>query len=356
MMAILKKEFLVFFRNIGLVIFILYAFLPEVYVAGNGIKVTPRNVSVGYVSYTNSKIVEDIITSLRKPEFQTPVFFKNEKALKQKIFNREIMIGLVFNNEFVKNIQKGKPAKLQVLVDATAAAQAQISVIYLQNILLKFAKLNMPVKINIVKLFNPNSNEKWFLSVSEMLSVVTLVGVILVAAVFVREKEKGTWDIMLLMPVNSKVVIFSKIFSQIVILLVGVFLSVGIVVFGIFDTPINGHLWHFFLATFLFAFSIGGIALVIAAVSRSVLEVGQLSLIVMMPLIFLSGTWTPIEAMAKPIQFLSVFSPLRYYIEATQAIFFKGAGLDIIANDLISMSLIGVVLFYIGYRKIGRLF
>ena len=76
----------------------------------------------------------------------------------------------------------------------------------------------------------------------------------------------------------------------------------------------------------------------------------------MMPLIFLSGTWTPIEAMAKPIQFLSIFSPLRYYIQATQAIFFKGATLDIIANDLISMSLIGIVLFYIGYRKIGRLF
>ena len=354
--AILKKEFLVFFRNVGLVVFILYSFLPEVYVAGNGIKVTPQNVSVGYVNYTNSKIVQDIITSLKKPQFQTPILFTNEKELKQKIFNREIMIGIVFDKEFVRNIQNGKIAKLQVLVDATAAAQAQVSLVYLQNILMKFEKLNMPVEVKIVKLFNPNSNEKWFMSVTELLSVITLIGVILVAAVFVREKEKGTWDIMLLMPVDAKVLIFAKIFSQIVVLMVGVFLSVGIVVFGIFDTPINGNLWHFFLATFLFSFSIGGIALVIAAVSRSVLEVGQLSLIVMMPLIFLSGTWTPIEAMAKPIQFLSIFSPLRYYIEATQAIFFKGATLDIIASDLISMSLIGIVLFYIGYRKIGRLF
>ena len=356
MISILKKEFLVFFRNIGLVIFILYAFLPEVYVAGNGIKVTPQNVSVGYVNYTNSKIVLDIITSLKHPQFQTPIFFKNEKELKQKIFNREIMVGIVFDKEFVKNIQSGKKAKLQVLIDSTAAAQAQVTLIYLQNILMKFEKLNIPIKIKIIKLFNPNSNEKWFMGITELLSVITLIGVILVAAVFVREKEKGTWDIMLLMPVDAKILIFSKIFSQIIILMVGVFLSVGIVVFGIFNTPINGHLWHFFLATFLFSFSIGGIALVIAAVSNSVLQVGQLSLIIMMPLIFLSGTWTPIEAMAKPIQFLSIFSPLRYYIEASQAIFFKGAGLGIIAKDLIIMSLIGIVLFYIGYRKIGRLF
>ena len=354
--AILKKEFLVFFRNIGLVIFILYAFLPEVFVAGEGIKVTPQNVRVGYVSYTNSKIVEDIITSLKKPQFQTPLFFTNEKELKQKIFNREIMLGIVFNKEFVKNIQQKKRAKLQVLKDSTAAAQAEVSLIYLQNILMKFETLKIPLKVNIIKLFNPNSNTKWFMSISELLSVTTLIGVILVAAVFVREKEKETWDIMLLMPVSSKILIFAKIFSQILILLVGVFLSVGIVIFGIFNTPLNGHLWHFFLATFLFSFAIGGIALVIAALSNSVLEVGQLSLIVMMPLIFLSGTWTPIEAMAKPIKFLSVFSPLRYYIEATQEIFFKGAGLDIIMPDLINMSLIGLVLFYIGYKKIGRLF
>ena len=354
--AILKKEFLVFFRNIGLLVFILYAFLPEVFVAGEGVKVTPRNVSVGYVSYANSKIVEDILTSLKKPEFQTPKLFTNEKALKQKIYNREIMVGIVFDSGFIKNIQSGKKAKLQVLIDSTAAAQAEVTLIYLQNILMKFEKLNIPVKVDIIKLFNPNSNTKWFMSITELLSVITLIGVILVAAVFVREKEKGTWDIMLLMPVDSKILIFTKIFSQIVILLTGTFLSVGIVVFGIFDTPINGHLWHFFLATFLFSFAIGGIALVIAAVSNSVLQVGQLSLIVMMPLIFLSGTWTPIEAMAKPIQFLSVFSPLRYYIEATQAIFFKGAGFDIISKDLLSMSLIGFVLFYFGYKKIGRLF
>ena len=221
--AILKKEFLVFFRNVGLVVFILYAFLPEVYVAGNGIKVTPQNVSVGYVSYTNSKIVQDIITSLRKPQFQTPILFTNEKELKQKIFNREIMIGLVFDKEFVRNIQNEKKAKLQVLVDATAAAQAQVSLVYLQNILMKFEKLNMPVEVKIVKLFNPNSNEKWFMSITELLSVITLIGVILVAAVFVREKEKGTWDIMLLMPVDAKILIFTKIFSQIVVLMVGVF-------------------------------------------------------------------------------------------------------------------------------------
>ena len=354
--AILKKEFLVFFRNIGLVIFILYAFLPEVFVAGEGIKVTPQNVSVGYVSYSNSKIVEEIITSLRKPQFQTPVLFTNEKDLKKKIFNREIMVGIVFDKEFVKSIQNGKSAKLQILIDSTAAAQAEVSLIYLQNILMKFEALNVPVKITILKLFNPNSNTKWFMSLTELLSVITLIGVILVAAVFVREKEKGTWDIMLLMPVDAKILIFAKIFSQVLILLVGVFLSVGIIVFGVFDTPINGDLWHFFLATFLFSFAIGGIALVIAAVSNSVLEVGQLSLIVMMPLIFLSGTWTPIEAMAKPIQFLSNFSPLRYYIEASQAIFFKGASFDIIAPDLFMMSLIGLVLFYFGYRKIGRLF
>ena len=355
--AILKKEFLVFFRNIGLVIFILYAFTLDIYIAGKGIKVTPRNVSIGYVNEADNLIVNKIVSSFHKPEFKKPKMFLSEKELKKAIYNREIMVGLIFNKEFVKNFLSKKEAKLQVLIDSTASAQAEITLIYLQNILMKLeSNIKLPVKINIIKLFNPNSNTKWFMSLSELMSVITMLGLILIAVVFVREKEDGTWDIMLLMPVRGSVIIFSKILSQVLILMAGITISIGIVVFGIFDTPINGNLFDFYLISFLFAFAIGGIALVIASISKTVLEVGHFTIVIMLPLIFLSGAWTPINSMHPAIQFLSYFSPLRYYIEATQDIFFRGSNFFDLLPYFGAELLIAVVLFYIGYKKIGRLF
>jgi len=77
---------------------------------------------------------------------------------------------------------------------------------------------------------------------------------------------------------------------------------------------------------------------------------------VMMPLIFLSGAWTPISSMAPWLQKLSIISPVRYYIEASESIFFRGSSFYDLLPDFIALLVIGVVLFYIGYRKIGNLF
>ena len=357
MSAILKKEFLVFFRNLGLVIFILYAFTLDIYIAGKGIKVTPRNVSIGYVNEADDVIVNKIISSFHKPQFKKPKIFLSEKSLKRAIYNRKIMVGIIFDKYFVNNLLNKREAKIQVLIDSTAAAQADVTLIYLQNILAKLQNnAKLPAKINIIKLFNPNFNTKWFMGLSELMSVITMLGLVLIAVVFVREKENGTWDIMLLMPVRGSLIIFSKILSQVLILMAGITMSLGLVMLGIFNAPVNGNLFDFYLISFLFSFAIGGIALVIAAVSKTILQVGHLTIVIMLPLIFLSGAWTPLNSMQPFIQFLSYFSPLRYYIEATQDIFFRGSGFFDLLPYFGAELLIAVVLFYIGYKKIGRLF
>ena len=357
MSAILKKEFLIFFRNIGLVIFVLYSFTMDIYIAGKGIKVTPRHVSIGYVNEADIALVNKIISHFHPPQFKKPKLFLSEKALKNAIYNKEIMVGIVFNKEFVNNLLSDKTAKLQVLIDSTAAAQAEVTLIYIQNILLKFEHhLKTPASIDIIKLFNPNANTRWFMSLSELMSDITMLGLILIAVVFVREKENGTWDIMLLMPVKGSLIIFAKILSQVLILMAGITIAVGLIVFGAFNTPINGNILNFYLISFLFSFAIGGIALVIASISKTILEVAHLTIVIMLPLIFLSGAWTPISAMSPFIQFLSYFSPLRYYIQATQDIFFRGSGFMDLLPYFGAEFLIAVILFYIGYRKIGRLF
>jgi len=194
------------------------------------------------------------------------------------------------------------------------------------------------------------------MSLSELLSMITLLTVILTAIVFVKEKENGTWDIMLLMPVNPKIIILAKSFSQIIIIMIGTFISVGIVLFKGFNVPINGSLFNFFLLTLFYTFTSAGIGLFIAAIAKTVMQVAQFSIVIMMPILFLSGAWTPIYAMNPILKALSIFSPLRYYIEGSQSIFFRGTGFIDLLPYFGGVLILGIILYTIGFKKIGRLF
>ncbi len=354
--VIFNKELLSFLRSYGLVLVVLYSFTIDVYIAGEGIRVKPQNVSVGYVDYSNGVLSQKILSSFHAPEFLKPKRFNSQEALSKAIFNKEIVVGLIFENDFEKNYRLKRDCQIDVLLDSTAAATAFTTLSYLQNIVLNFSSLNFPIEIKTHKLFNQNSDNRYFLSLSELLSVITLLIVILTAVVFVKEKEDGTWDIMLLTPIDSKLIILAKSLSQVFIVLMGIILSLGFVVLKAFDTPLNGSFFAFMLLSFFYALTSGGIGLFIAAISKNVMQVAQLSIIIMMPIIFLSGAWTPIYAMHPILQFLSLFSPLRYYIEATESIFFRGTDFFDLWPYFAGVLGLGAVVYIFGFRKIGRLF
>ncbi|BCD68528.1 ABC transporter permease [Nitratiruptor sp. YY09-18] len=350
------KEILTFLRIPLLVLAVLYFFTLDVYIAGAGIAVKPRNVTIGYVDYTGGGVSQKILSHFHTPEFKKPKAFLNERNLRKAIFNKDIMVGIIFDREFAKNYAQGKKATINVLLDSTAAAQSFITLSYLQNIILEFQKLHLPVELKTHKLFNQNADTHMFISLAELLSVITLLSVILTAMVFVKEKEDGTWDLMLLMPVDAKIIILAKSLSQVVINLIGTIISVGFVILWAFDTPMNGSFWAFVLLSFFYILSSAGIGLFIAAVARDIMQVAQLAILIMMPIIFLSGAWTPIYAMHPILQKLSLFSPLRYYIEGAESIFFRGTSFVDLWPYFAGVMLLGILLYYYGFKKIGKLF
>ena len=356
LIVVIGKELLVFLRSAGLMVALLYSFTADIYIAGAGIQIKPRNVKVGYVDNTAGGLSLKILSHLHKPEFLPPRRFNSQRHLSNAIFNKEILVGIIFDQDFEKNYREGKSSQLNILLDSTAASQAFTTLVYLQNILSDFSKITLPLEIKSHKLFNQNADNQSFMALTEMLSVITLLTVILTAVVFVKEKEDGTWDIMLLMPVNPKIIILAKSLSQVLIVMGGVILSLGFVILNAFDTPLNGSFWAFMLLTFLYSLSSAGIGLFVAAVSKNVMQVAQLSIIIMMPLIFLSGAWTPIYAMHPVMQWLSILSPLRYYIEGSESIFYRGTDFMDLWQYFSGVLILGITLYWYGFRKIGRLF
>ena len=354
--SIVGKELLGFIRSWQLVFVVLYAFSVEVYIAGSGIEINPRNVEVGYVDYTGGGMSQKILSHLHGPEFSPPRRFASQEELSRAIFDKEIIVGMIFNPDFEKKWYRAESPQLDVLLDATAASQAYTTLSYLQNITLSFSNVRVPLEIKTHKLFNPNGDNHTFMAVTELLSITTMLSVILTAVVFVREKEQGTWDIMLLMPIDPRLIILAKTISQVLIVMCGIVISLGFVVLGAFETPMNGSFFAFMALSFLFAFASAGIGMFVAAVARDVMQVAQLSVVIMMPIIFLSGAWTPIYAMHPVLQFLSYASPLRYYIEGSESIFFRGTAWYDLWPYFLGVTAVGGGMYWIGFRKIGRLF
>ncbi len=354
--TILFKELFSFFRSFGLVFIVIYFFTVEVYVAGSGIETEAKNVAIGIVDKSAGGISKKIALNLHKPEFQAPKFFKSQKSLSNAIYNKEIMIGLIFDDDFERNYYTKHSPQINILLDTTTATQSLMALSYLQNIVSDFNEINIPITLKTHKLFNENAESSLFMSLSELLSITTLLTVVLSAIVFVKEKERGTWDIMLLMPVNSKIIILAKSLSQIIIIMIGVTISVGIVLFAIFHVPLNGSIFYFFLLTFFYVATTTGIGLFIASVSSTVMQIAQLSILIMMPIIFLSGAWTPVYAMHPALEALSLISPLRYYIEGSESIFFRGSGFVDLLPYFGGVLIVGVFLYWFGFRKIGKLF
>ncbi len=353
---VFSKEIISFMRSIALVAVILYSFTADIYIAGAGMQIRPRNVAIGYVDNSGGGISQKILSHFHQPEFINPKAFTSQQALSDAIFNKEILVGLIFSSNFEKAYVNGHNTKLDVLLDATAASQSFTTLSYLQNIILNFEKIDIPITIKSHRLFNQNADDHSFMALAELLSIITLLTVILTAMVFVKEKEEGTWDIMLLMPVNPKIIILAKSASQVFIVTIGVILSLGFVVFGAFDTPLNGSFWSFILLTLFYGFSSAGIGLFVAAVSKNIMQVAQISIAIMMPLIFLSGAWTPIYAMLPIFQKLSLISPLRYYIEGSESIFYRGTAFIDLLPYFGGVIILGIILYWYGFKKIGNLF
>ena len=355
-LTVLYKELSVFLRSYGLVFVVLFFFIVDVFSAGEGITLDARNIRVGVVDNTPGVVSAKIVSHLLSPQFQPAQHYPSQSALMRAIRDKEVIAGLLFDENFERDYLAGRPVKLNLLLDATAATQSYMAQSYLQNIVLRFEQTAIPLNVAVHKLYNPNGDNKWFMGLTEMLAVATMLSIILTAVIFVREKERGTWDIMLLMPVDPKIMILAKTLSQVIIVTAGIMLSTGFVLFAAFDIPIHGSFAAFFILSVLYAFTNAGIGLFIASVSKNTVEIAQKSVVIVMPMIFLSGSWTPIFAMEPFFRYLSVISPLRYYIDGTIGLFFRGVPAVELWPQFLGLSLLAAVLYGFGIRKIGNLF
>jgi ABC-2 type transport system permease protein len=252
---------------------------------------------------------------------------------------------------------------IQLNVDATRQSQAQTGTGYIQSIvndeIRDFAQryraaAPQPVELVPRSLFNPNLSAAWFAAVTAVINNVTQLGILLTGAALIREREHGTIEHLLVMPVTPLEIMLSKLWSMAVVVLVASSLSLKVVVEGFLAVDVPGSVLLFGVATLLYLFAAASIGIFMGTLARNMPQFGLMSILVLLPLQILSGALTPRESMPELVRVLMSFTPTTHYVSLAQAVLFRDAGVAVVWPQFLIVAAIGGAFFALAHQRLRK--
>ncbi|MDA8259175.1 MAG: ABC transporter permease [Betaproteobacteria bacterium] len=365
------KEIRQLLRDPVLLSFLAFIFTVNVYLQGSSVSLQLNHAAMVVQDADHSAASRELIHRFRPPYFRLDGEVDDSRQAIGLLDKGEAMVALDIPPHFQESLLAGETASVLMQVDATHTAPGFLASSYAARIVSQFGLETalaregltsggleeLPVLIDDQRVwFNTNQKDTWFMPISELLEAITLFSILLPAAAMVREKERGTVEQLLVSPLSTFQIIFPKVIAMTGVILVGVTASLFAVLGGVFQVPMRGSLPLFYLVTTLYIFANAGLGLFIATVARNLAQVGLLSLLVLAPIILLSGTWTPPEAMPDWLRAGTLISPLRHYIDAAYGILLKGAGLDLLWDSVMAIAVLGALIFLFGVRRFRKQF
>ena len=366
-----RKEVLQLFRDIPLMAFLIYSFTVGIYVTGNGMKSQLRNAGLLVYDADRSVSSRELVSRFHLPyfRFDSDLTYPDEGF--QRLDRGSSMLVLDIPSRFHEALVAGEPTTVQLLVDTTNSPQGLSAAGYAARIVGQFGQdmamarnglagtslATMPMIVSDHRVwFNQDQNETWFESISHLLRMITVFSVLLPAAALVREKERGTVEQLLVSPLTPVHIMLSKVVAMTFVILI----ATSVALFGVmrlaFGVPIRGSIALLFSLTALFIVATAGIGVFAATLTKNQAQVGMMTLLVVAPMLLLSGIFTPLEMMPDWVRHLMAFSPLRYFIEIANGILLKGIGIEMLWSQALSMGLLGGSLFGLGLWRFRKQF
>ncbi|TCO69447.1 ABC transporter permease [Rhodovulum euryhalinum] len=345
------KELRSVFSDMLLVALIVYSFSFAIYSQANAVSETVHNASVGVVDEDDSTLSRSIRSALMPPYFQAPERIaarEVDRAMEQDRF----MFVLSIPPGFEEDVRAGRQPTLQVDIDATAVSQASLGAGYIQSIALaevnRYAaradvQTEYPVVLVNRRAFNPNGTQSWFAAIVSLLDQLSMLTIILTGAALLREREHGTIEHLLVMPLRAVEIALAKVWANGLIILVAFTLSVLVVVEGLMQVPIAGSHLLLIAGTTVYLFAAAAIGIFLGTVARTMAQFSLLIMMTIIPMMMLSGGMTPIESQPAAIQPFTWFLPSRHYMTFAQAVVFRGAGFEIVWPQFLTVAGLGGV-------------
>ncbi|MEZ7136437.1 ABC transporter permease [Komagataeibacter sp. SM21] len=333
---------------LGLIVF---AFSAGVLLVANGVKVEVSNATVAFIDEDQSTLSRSMRDRVLPPYFKPPVMVDRAGALRGMDEGDYIFV-VDIPPRFEADVLAGRTPAVQIRVDATAMTQAGLGTAYLNEILLNAVAdmLHAPSVADQAPFtaqsrirFNPNSESKWFTSVMQIVTNITILSIVLVGAAVIREREHGTLEHLLVMPVTASEIAVAKIVTNGLVIFVGAMLSLWLVVHVWLGVPLAGSILLFAVCSLLYLFSATALGIMLATVAPTMPQFGLLVVPVYAVAYLLSGAATPVESMPAAMQVVVRFLPTTQFVNLSQAILYRGAGLGAIMLPLLTVSITGIV-------------
>lgn len=347
------KEIRSLLSDMVMVVFVIYAFTLAIQVQATGTSSEVNNASIAFVDEDRSGLSKELFNAFYPPRFKFPDLVGAEES--QELMDRgKYMFVVVIPPMFEHNLLAGRNPGVQVNIDATAMQQAGIGAGYIRNIISDRissylrrteASPQFPINLVIRKLFNPNSISSWFKSVVAIINQISLLTVVLTGAAVIREREHGTLEHLLVMPLTAFEIAMAKVWANSLVILVATAASLFIVVQMVLQVPFAGSkaLWFFGVVLYLFFATALGIFL--GTISKSMAQFALLIILVIVVLMLLSGGSTPVESQPKWLQYMTYFLPARHFVSFSQVIIYRGGGLSAVWRQFLMVSGIGFAFF-----------
>jgi ABC-2 type transport system permease protein len=356
------KELWSLLRDPVMLLLILHAFTLAIYVSATAMPETLNKAPIAIVDEDDSPLSNRIASSFFLPHFKPPTMI-SLADIDRGMDAGDFTFVLDIPPNFQRDVLAGKSPAVQLNVDATRMGQAFSGSSYIQQMVIgevnEFVRRYRTNRVEPVELvmrarFNPNLDQIWFGGLMEIINNVTMLSIILTGAALIREREHGTIEHLLVMPVAPTEIILAKIWSMSLVVLISAAFSLVFIVQGILKVPIEGSVGLFLIGATLHLFAATSMGILMATLARSMPQFGMLAILILLPLQMLSGNSSPRESMPELVQNLMLLAPTTHFVMLSQAILFRGANIWVVWPQFLALTVIGGVFFVVSalqFRK-----
>jgi ABC-2 type transport system permease protein len=365
--AMIRKECSQLFRDWPILLFVIWAFTGGVYTGGHGMGADLRDYPVLVLDLSRSAESRELISRFRAPYFKIVGYAGSDAEVVRGLDAGRASLAIVIPPEFERRAHRGG-ARFQVISDGSQSMSATIAGAHIASIAGRYSvellqarlggagQARLPhVDARVRIEYNPNLVESWFSGLLEVLNHVTMISMLLAAAAMVREREQGTLEHLLVSPLRPWELFAAKVVPVVALVPLAALGSVYGIVHGVFGTPIRGSVALFYVVTVVHVFALASLGLAVAMLARNLGQAMLLLLLILYPMMLLSGAFTPPESMGPLMRYGGLVSPVRHYVDFGYQVLFKGNGLAYVWPDVVGILVLGVVLFAISIRRFARL-
>ena len=372
LMALLKKEFIQMWRDKMLLFILIWSFTVSPFVASNGMSMEISHHPYVVYDQSQSSSSRELLSRFQEPYFRLLDVVYSNREVVEYLDSGKASMAIIIPPDFERKISSDSPATFQVISDGTISLSATVAVMYVAQIsgnytldLIEQRGFGTITRQSIPYIntdsrieYNPNRTNAWFSGLVDFISKITMVSLLLTAAAVVREKEYGTIEQLMVTPARSFEIFLSKIIPNIFLIVpLSVVGLVGIMK-GFYGLPLAGNMFLFYLVLVLYIFVMSSLGIQIALLAKNLPQAIMMMMFLLMPMIFLSGTFTPTEAMQPWMRWTGMLIPMHYFVDFTFDVLLKGNSLHYVWPSILGLVVLGAALFVsssiIFYRQFSK--